>query len=291
MIRVFVTCALGAAILEGAAPSPAQARADGPSFEVASLKLSVKSNETVYRNEGGPGTKSPGQWLCTAVPLSVLVTQAWDLHVHQLSGPAAMETASYDIVAKVPSGASRADVRLMIQRLLIERLHLEVSHQRKEQNVQELAIAKGGVKLQPAAEAAAGGATEESALSWDKNGNPQIPPGIPGAFHVGLPAGVVYGGRMQSMEDLIRTLESPVGQMIIDRTGLAGKYDYTLKFSPIMPRLFPLSSGATAPAAPDTLGPSLQAALVEQLGLSLQPAKAMVDILTVERFDKAPAEN
>jgi uncharacterized protein (TIGR03435 family) len=284
MIRVFFAFALGVAILEGAAPCPAQTRSDGPSFEVASLKLSVKSNETVYRNEGGPGTKSPGQWLCTVVPLSVLVTQAWDLHVHQLSGPAAMETASYDIVAKVPSGASRADVRLMIQRLLIERLHLEVSHQRKEQNVQELAIAKGGVKLQPAAEAAAGGATEESALSWDKNGNP-------GAFHVGLPAGVVYGGRMQSMEDLIRTLESPVGQMIIDRTGLAGKYDYTLKFSPIMPRLFPLSSGATAPAAPDTLGPSLQAALVEQLGLSLQPAKAMVDILTVERFDKAPAEN
>jgi uncharacterized protein (TIGR03435 family) len=85
--------------------------------------------------------------------------------------------------------------------------------------------------------------------------------------------------------------------MIVDNTGLTGTYDFVLRFgSPIMAaqmaRMAAAEAAPGAPAAePAESWPPLAAALVEQLGLRLQPAKTVIDVLVVDHFNKTPTEN
>jgi uncharacterized protein (TIGR03435 family) len=85
--------------------------------------------------------------------------------------------------------------------------------------------------------------------------------------------------------------------MVIDKTGLNGKYDFNLRFcSPALAALMAsrAAAGATPGAAapePSASWPPLEAALLEQLGLQLHPAKALIDFLVVDRFNKTPTDN
>jgi hypothetical protein len=129
-----------------AAPAQSVAAA-APEFEAASMKAAAPTDRPSVR--GGPETASPGQWTCTAMPLRMLVTMAWNLRDYQLSGPSSLDTALYDIAAKIPPGASKENFNLMMQRLLTERLGLVVHHESKEEAVYNLVIAKGGLTQLP----------------------------------------------------------------------------------------------------------------------------------------------
>ena len=277
-----------------AAAQPPQA---GPAFEVASVKVAAPSpdlrswdskNGTLlfkFRNEGGPGTASPGRWTCTNISLYQLLLIAWTLDAHQLSGPPSMLDARYDVLAKLPPGASRADFNLMIQRLLIERIGLVAHHERKELDVRGLVIAKGGPKMKPAEAALADAPAVAPRISLDKDGNPWLPPGYPFATRIFDHETLFWLGRMQSIDEVIKALP-PTAQMIVDQTGLTGKYDYSVRL--------PLPEGNAAPdgAVPQASSPGLGAeAIVERLGLRLQPTKAIVDMLVVDRFNRVPTEN
>jgi uncharacterized protein (TIGR03435 family) len=203
----------------------------------------------------------------------------------------------YYIAANVPVGASPADFKLMIQNLLIERLGMTVRWESKEQNVQELVVAQGGIKMKTAEPAPADATDIGPHLTWDKDGIPSLPPGYPRTFHLSASAGVFFLGRMQGIDGLIAELQNPIGQIIVDKTGLTGKYDYTLRFT--FPALMPqtpvalavadASGTAVADASPAL--PSLEKAIVEQLGLKLRPARTAVKMLVVDRFNKVPTEN
>jgi uncharacterized protein (TIGR03435 family) len=278
------------------AAAAAQSPAAGPAFEAASLKLAAPNGR--IRDEGGPGTGSPGQWTCTNMPLQALVLRAWDLSGYRLSGPASLREVRYDIVAKVPPNVTRADFFLMIQRLLLERLGLVLHRESREMEVRELVVAKGGCKLKPA-EAAPEGAGVGMML--DRDGDPQFPPGRPVATSFATMERIVFLARMQGIDGLIKQLQGPAGYPIVDKTGLTGLYDYTLKVAnPAAARSEPLAPvpdgvsgaevpGASAPAA--SFRSSFESAMVKQLGLQLRRAKATVDVLVVDSFNKAPAEN
>jgi len=279
-----------------AAAAAAQSVADGPVFEVASVKVAAPYDRIGYRDEGGPGTRSPGQWTCTNVPLNALVMKAWNLNGYRLSGPSSMGDARYDIVAKVPPGASREDFNLMIRRLLMERLGLAVHQETKELSVRELVIARGGLKMKPAEAAPTGAPAAGPRLTWDKDRNPQLPPGYPLMTRGATTEGMFLVGRMQGIDELARAL--PAGQMVVDKTGLTGKYDYLLEFALPSAAARPVPVADAADAAPvatgpvaSTTAPLLESAIVEQLGLQLRPAKAVVDVLVVDRFNKVPTEN
>src|SRR5581483_8226253 len=105
----------------------------GPSFEAASLKLSAPSPIPNGSERGGPGSQWPNQWTCTNMPLSTLISRAWNLDTTtQLSGKADLDTARYDITAKVAPATSQAEFRLMIRHLLLEKLSLAVHIEPKE---------------------------------------------------------------------------------------------------------------------------------------------------------------
>jgi uncharacterized protein (TIGR03435 family) len=74
---------------------------------------------------------------------------------------------------------------------------------------------------------------------------------------------------------------------VIDRTGLEGNFDITLKFHVVM--RFPGQAAQTEPDMGD--GPTLYTALEQQLGLKLQKAKPQMDVIVIDQGDKVPAEN
>src|SRR5712691_10581033 len=83
-------------------------------FEVASVKTSppVPPTGGVYFGpaRGGPGTPDPGQITWSYPTLKTLLMTAYDVKAYQLSGPAWLDTERYDIVAKVPAGATKEQV-------------------------------------------------------------------------------------------------------------------------------------------------------------------------------------
>ena len=67
------------------------------------------------------------------------------------------------------------------------------------------------------------------------------------------------------------------GRLVVDKTGLTGKYDFTLKWTPDM------GQGADPPST--DAGPTLFTALQDELGLKLQPTKAPVDVIVIDHVE------
>ena len=78
------------------------------------------------------------------------------------------------------------------------------------------------------------------------------------------------------MPRLAEILSGQVGDLVIDRTGLSGEYDFTLEWAPNL--------------TPAGDGPSLFTALDEQLGLRLDSAKTPVQAIVIDHVER-PSEN
>jgi len=250
----------------------------GPQFEVASVKpspppLPGRFVQTVVR--GGPGSSDPGRATFENVDLFSLIAMAYDIQRYQLSGPEWLSAARFDIAAKIPQGATRDQYRLMLQNLLAERFKLAVHHETKEIRVYELVVAKNGPKLKES--------TVDPAAA---DNGPQPPP-----LGSSLPPGYNGPRAMQftkvSMERFVANLGGQLGQPVTDGTGLKGNYDIKLRWT-----------GLQAPAAsePADIGgadslPSIFSALQEQLGLKLEPRKAPIEYIVVDKAEKVPTEN
>ena len=256
---------------------------------------------------GGPGTNSPGQINYANVTVRMLVTKAWDLRDFQLSGPDSMDKARFDIIAKVAPNASKKDFQLMLQRLLAERVGLAVHHELKETPVYEMAIAKGGLKMKEAEPAPEGGTPPSTGhFDSDKDGFMILPPGKKGAGSTGLGGVTRRTARMQSIDDVVAMMEQYSGRPVVDKSGLTRQYDYKLGFdtsSAARPRQAGLPASVAAgrgplpgtdeprePMAGDP-APTFLEAVAKQLGLKLEPAKAAIDMVFVDRFNKEPTEN
>lgn len=91
-----------------------------------------------------------------------------------------------------------------------------------------------------------------------------------------------FGEPMSVVADMLGQ-PNAAGRRVIDKTGLAGKYDFRLFYRAQFP--------GTPPPAEDGPMPTLEQAVQQQLGLRLVPAKAPFDIIVVDRAEKVPAEN
>ena len=84
------------------------------------------------------------------------------------------------------------------------------------------------------------------------------------------------------MDQLAKALsKQELGRVVLDNTGLTGKYDFTLNFI----------GENSGPPTPDQIGPNIFRALQEQLGLRLESKKGMVDVLTIDHLEKNPTGN
>jgi uncharacterized protein (TIGR03435 family) len=170
-------------------------------------------------------------------------------------------------------------------------------HETKDLAVYELVVGKNGPKLKesdlnvPPPPPPAPGEPPPLIGVPDKDGFPQIPAGL--AVMLGrMTDGIMrWTDRLMVLSDLTSLLESELDRPVVDKTGLTGKYDFTLAFSRdgLRPR-GPAAAPDAAPADPSG-GPTLLNAVQEQLGLKLESKKDPIDILVLDHIDKVPTEN
>jgi uncharacterized protein (TIGR03435 family) len=255
-----------------------------PQFEVASIKPAAPDARGMFiRNMPG------GRVNVTNMTLKEMIVIAWRIQPFQISGgPAWLDSARYDISAK-PETAPKADeLPLMIRALLEDRFQLKHHAETKELPVYALVVKKEG-RLGPGlTESKEGGCTP-----FDP-GKP-LPPPEPGK----LPT-LGCGGMMMSprqlraagvpLSNLAPSLSRMLGRTVIDKTGLSGKYDITLEWTPDESQAVRLGPDAPPAPPPDSAPPSIFTALQEQLGLKLESSKGPVEIFVIDRAER-PSEN
>ena len=291
-------------------------------FEVASVKPAEPSPMGMIsvQMRGGPGTADPGQLTYTNVSMKNILTNAYGVKGYQINGPKWLDTSErFDITAKIPMGATREQFKLMFQNLLAERFKLVLHHETKDLPMYALVVGKGGPKMKEPVEGAATAPPPPSPplgsdgagpvrLKMGADGMPQLPPGVGKNGIVMMMVNGNGGMRMrmvangQPVSALIDTLADQLGRPVVDATGLKAKYDITLDFAPdglngpmggMSPPPPPDGGGAVpmASASDGAGGPTIFAALQEQLGLKLEQRKGPVDLLVIDRLEKVPTEN
>ncbi len=246
----------------------AQAR---PEFDVASVRLldpATAGNESYLPTLDVP----PGGTLrISNRRMDEIIMLAYNVSVRQLSGPRWLIEPTtdptlvnhYEVIAKVPDGAKKEDIALMLQKLLEDRFKLQVHREARAIQIYSLEVAKGGAKLNasvPNANRAPGCARAVS--------------GQTGA------AADCYNVTAEQFAMQLASLapayfrEGPV----VDKTGLTGAYDLRLEW--MMQQQ--LDAGMT--------GPTMFAA-VEKLGLTLEKKKDTAEMLIVDRIEQVPTEN
>lgn len=230
------------------------AAAFAQSFEVAS----IRQRELPLHLIAGFSSSGP-RVVYEAWPILLLVMEAYDLKRHQVafpSRPPDADTAYYDIAAKAEGAAPRprSEFRPMLQALLAERFRLKVHWEDREMPVYALIVGKGGPKLKESA-------ADTSTFLGGVNGRNQY-----------------IQAKKMTMDDLARNLDFlGVDRPVIDRTGLAGRYDIRLEATPSLRR----------DSEPGEL--SIFTAVQEQLGLKLEPQRAKVEVLVVDHVEKPSA--
>jgi uncharacterized protein (TIGR03435 family) len=241
-------------------PAETEPAAKGPAFEVVSVR----------QNKSGDSKMA---WWPTAngfearnISVRQLIVCAYDLRFsNEVAGlPPWTDTERFDVDAKMDEDAAARfqklnpqqqwkQIQLMLQSLLADRFALKMHREPRELPVYDLVLAKGGVKLtashaaQPVYRAKGHGQIDfEKAQIWD----------------------LIYG--LSSDPDVDRP--------IVDKTGLTGRYDMQLKWTPNA------SQEATDP------GLSIFTALEEQLGLKLVASKGPVDVIVVDHVER-PSDN
>jgi uncharacterized protein (TIGR03435 family) len=254
--------------------------AASPAFEVASLKPS--GPRSIRGSAGGPESSDPGLYRFSSASLLDLIAIAYNVDFFQISSPAPLDRKNFDLVAKVPDGATKPQFRAMMQNLLAERFHLKLHLQSKEFPAYELVLAKTGPKFREMASGILGSSAR-------KDGWPDLPPNRPGIMSRHSMSGGLELVRLKSQQEPISAfagmLRRPDDLPIIDKTGLTGKYDFTFEYTRALPNSRP--NGATDPP----LVPDLFTALERQLGLQLVHKKLPFDVVIVDSVDRLPSEN
>lgn len=227
-----------------------------PSFAVAT----VKPHDPNYPRRQGWGFAGDRISIQNQTVARMLM-YAYSIDPHQLAGlPAWAESAAFDVegVTDTPGQPDLHRHQEILQKLLADRFGLKLHRELRPLNVYAIQIAKGGPKLMPAA-------------------HPEAQPG-----QRGVQQGAALCNKMTSasMADFVLDMQFFVeDRPLVDQTGLAGRYDINLCYTPD-------ETKSTDPDAP----PGLFTAIQDQLGLKFVPIKAPVEVFVVDHIDR-PAEN
>jgi uncharacterized protein (TIGR03435 family) len=303
----------------GAGTASAQQAAPKKSFDVASIKVGGPLDpQKMLSGQQRVGMKQDaGRVDIENWGVLELLNAAYKIPINRLSGPAAptmanvLTAARFEIHATLPAGATKDDVPEMLQSLLVERFKLAFHIEKKEQSVFALVVGKDGPKLEkspeepaPAAGAAANATNRPDPISI--SGDPQKGMTIRGAGDAGaMKMAMTPDGNIRleaeklTMTQLGDSLAQFVGRPVVDETGLKGNYKIAIEMSRDDMLAVARSAGLNVPGAP--AGPAGGASdpsagesafrSVEKMGLKLEPKKASVDYMVIDRLEKLPTED
>jgi uncharacterized protein (TIGR03435 family) len=248
-------------------PAPMMLPGAKPEFTVATIKPSRPDAP-----RGGYGFR--GQDVTTTnVTVNWMIKLAYSMHARQITGgPAWLDSAKYDTVGRpdTPGQPSRDQMKLMIQKLLADRFQLKFHIEKRELPVYAMVVLKTGTKITASA------------------GDPNAFPGI--GFGQG-PGVLSLVGRNTTLDGVASALQSNIlDKPVVNQTGLTGKYDFLLRFTPDPSQEANFGGLAPANATDPDAPPDIFSAFQQQLGLKLESTKAFVDVIVIEKIER-PSEN
>jgi len=258
-------------------PSTAQSQVQGVAdmyeFEVASVTRSPPDATAGFMTVPGKGVVSD-RFIERNIPLMKIVRAAFGLPFEaedsRISGaPSWLNSERYDINATLNSSTVEALKKLtpderrhvqehMLQALLADRFKLTIHRETRELPIYTLVVGKGGAKLQ-------------EAMADEKSSSTYGPQSIT--------------GESRSIANLAQLLSVSVGHPVVDKTGLAGNYDFKLKWAPEDGQA--ASAGASES---DSAPASVFTAVQEQLGLKLVSGKGPVEIVVIDHVERPSAD-
>ncbi|MGO9262908.1 MAG: TIGR03435 family protein [Bryobacteraceae bacterium] len=253
---------IGWAILGGMALASSGAARAQPSegFEVASIKPSRNSSA-----EPNLDSRPSGRLTATNITAGYLIRLAFGVKDYQIAGaPAWVDKQEYDIAAKTVDGARKTsyeDLQSLLRQLLVDRFQLQTHRETKPGSVYLLVVGKNGPKLTP---------HNDGTGSRTRKG-----------------CGHLAGTRL-TMDTLATVLSRQFERDVLNRTGLPGKYDFQLDWTPDSGPCPPPADGqgGSTASAYQSDGTSVFATIQAQLGLKLESSKGPVEILIVDRVER-----
>lgn len=248
---------------------------DQPKFETASVKRMERS---IIHNSLGPGIVT-----FRGDPLRIVLAEAFQVKGYQIAGPSWLDEDCFEIVAKMPEGATSVQIPAMLQALLAERFKLVAHKENRPRPVYALVVDKGGPKFKEADLTFRRGSLRPGQVMFRSTVDTQ---GFKGAMTIARVA-----------QFLSYRLDRPVQ----DFTGLNGTYDIDLAWvhDPTIERR---ASGTTYAADTAALGDTrtdlpapptatLFTAIRESLGLKLESRNEPVEMLVIDRIERVPTAN
>jgi uncharacterized protein (TIGR03435 family) len=196
--------------------------------------------------------------------LKFIMEFAYDMPERQIvGGPGWLDAEKWDIEVKpdTPGAPSVAQMKEILQKLLAERFALKFHQEKRNMTAFSLTVGKNGPKMAKTADAT------ESA-------NFTVPVGMAAA-------------RSATMEEFAHLLQSDIlGQPVVDDTGLSGRWDFTLNWTPDETQFMDRGIKVSPPAADDANAPPpLFTAIQDQLGLRLCAEKTDAPVMVIDRIE------
>ena len=283
-------------------PPPSGPPADPSTrFEVVTVKPVADSSGPL-----GRFLPTPQGLEYSGLPIGWFLRQALQKPDYQIVGaPGWIDTDRYTIMARAPAGAPQSAMTVMMLNLLKDRFKLATHSETRELPIFNLVMARADGRPGPDLKATPADCqatiAERNAAAQAFAAGRGAPPPLPPLPDLNAPTAPCGSGRLitgnfavsgRTIAQFVSTLSDLVGRPVIDKTGLTGLYDFTLKFAPEGRNAGPLGQtlarlGGANPAPPaDPNLPSLSAALQEQLGLKLESARGPVEVVIIDRLEK-----
>jgi uncharacterized protein (TIGR03435 family) len=270
-----------------------------PSFEVSTIRKSAEGGRNMRIQFSEDVFRTDNVALRTVIRMAYGLTSTDQV----LGGPDALLDTHFDINAKAEAAdvaatkkLTREDQRrhneLMLQSLLADRFGLKVHSDTRELPVYNLVIAKGGSKLKESAPEPEEKPDADTPPTGGADAAPRHSPR--GGMMISMSSNKVEmtasAGTMETMATMLTNQPDAGGRQVIDKTGLTGKYDWKLTWTPTTGMAMRGMDNGTKEAGADLDAPGLFTALEEELGLKLEPAKGQVPVVVVDHVE-APSAN
>jgi uncharacterized protein (TIGR03435 family) len=320
MLRFLIPAAVGA-IAWAQAPAPAPS-APPLAFEVATIRPARSLQDQALSGKMHVGEKIDGARAdYGSVSIADLVMLAFKVKAAQVSGPDWIKTERFDILAKLPEGATKDQVPQMLQSLLADRFKLTFHRETKDQAVYALVVAKGGPKLKesppdnpaPAPDPNAPPPKEEKgamniqtsqgnlSVKQDSTGTGATIKGPNGLQQkISIANGIIHIELNKStISDMADAMARFLDKPIVDMTDLKGNYQVSLDVSMQDAMKVARAAGFGVPAAEAPVktdeasdpGSSTIFQSVQAMGLKLEPRKAPLEFIVIDHVEKTPTEN
>ena len=246
-------------------------------FEVASVKES----------HAGDGAQTfsitpDGSYRLTNATARMFIRQAYRLQDFQIVGaPSWTDVDRFDVTAKSPSGVDSAAVPGMLQTLLRDRFALVVHSEMREMPIYALVLDRPNGTLGPHLARTSSAASSECAARRSSRSASDRSDGRP--CGIGISGSTIVAGDA-TLSQLLGLLSPMVGRTTVDRTQLAGTFDYTLNWA--ADQFQDRTASPDRERLLDPNGPSIFTALQEQLGLRLESTKGPVEVIVIDHIEK-----